>query len=132
MKLCVHSVSPNLKSLSCRVSANKANERMRSWSDCTDFCRRYVWDSHHIAALLSFFREFSLKVPFNMKVFDVLVYDAFNSYLVKTEKRLPCEREKKGWGRCEASRSSVCFKDLLGSRFITSDPSLSDQTASWK
>ncbi len=34
------------------------------------------------AVLLSFYIEFSFKIPLNMKVFDVFIYEAFNSYLV--------------------------------------------------
>ncbi len=34
------------------------------------------------AALLSFYIEFSFVIPLDMKVFDVIIYDAFNSYLV--------------------------------------------------
>ncbi len=34
------------------------------------------------AALLSFCIEFPFKISLNIKVFDVIIYDAFHSYLV--------------------------------------------------
>ncbi len=34
------------------------------------------------AALLSFYIEFNFKIPLNIKVFNVIIYYVFNSYLV--------------------------------------------------
>ncbi len=54
-----------------------------------------------------------------MKTCDVIVYDAFNSYLVETENGVLCERQA-------AAQSAVRMKCQV----ITSDLSLCDRTAS--
>ncbi len=39
-------------------------------------------------------------------MFNVIIHDRFNSYLVKTENRVPCERERKR-EKCEAAACSA-------------------------
>ncbi len=38
--------------------------------------------------VLFFFKSFPMKSPINIKVFDVIIYDAFDSYSVQTEKHM--------------------------------------------
>ncbi len=62
-----------------------------------------------------------------MKLFVVIIYDAFNSHLVQAENRVLCERG--GLGKCEAATRSAAG---MKCQVYFPDPSLSDQTAPWK